>query len=246
MYDIAVVTVYNNAVLLNQMLESMNNVKGNIAIQTVCINNIDNQGFTSAAAAYNHAVEHLCDADIYVFCHQDIVFLDGIFERIIELCKGETHTLFGAAGVKNTGHGGKNRIISSMAVIQEGWNYKTLEKESIEDVFSLDECLIAGHRNVFEKVRFDDITCSGWHLYAADLSMGCHLKGISVKVFDANIIYLSGGNQDKSFYDIEKKLVNKYRKHFSVISYTCGWAYTNPVLYEALKLYRKMRFNVPY
>ncbi len=108
----------------------------------------------------------------------------------------------------------------------------------------MDECLICGSRELFSQLRFDEETCDGWHLYAAELSMQCQVRGNPVKVFDADIVHLSGGDPDKSFYSCEKKLAIKYRAHFSIISYTCGWAYTNPIKYSLLTLYRKIRYRI--
>ena len=120
----------------------------------------------------------------------------------------------------------------------------TLEKGTTQEVFTLDECLIAGNREVFRNLRFDEEVCDGWHLYAVDLSLQCQVKHIPVMVYGANIVHLSGGTQDESFYTCERKLVKKYRKEFPLISYTCGWAYTNPLKYFILRIYRRIRFGV--
>lgn len=116
-----------------------------------------------------------------------------------------------------------------MSLFQEGWNYQSLAEDAIEDVFSLDECLIAANKKVFEMLRFDEQICDGWHFYAVELSLQCHVKKLGVKVFDANIVHLSGGNVDDSFYVTEEKVVRKYRRQFRKISYPCGWTYTNPI-----------------
>ena len=244
MDNLGIVTVYNNVELFSGLQKSVSEAS-DISCKVIAIDNRDNMSFSSAAAAYNSVLALSPEAEVLVFCHQDIVFLNNSLLDIFSICKKEPFTLFGAAGVKNSGHGGgRKRIISSMALIQEGWNYESLPKGTTQDVFSLDECLICGSRELFSQLRFDDQVCDGWHLYATELCMQCHVKGIPVKVFDADIVHLSGGNQDKSFYDCEKKLVKKYRKKFPLISYTCGWAYTDPIRYWLLTAYRKLRYGI--
>lgn len=241
-----IISIYNNQTLFEQMRESVFGRGGGNA-ETCEVIGLDNTSnyFSSAAEAYNYAFDHYCNADVLVFCHQDIIFLEGSIERVIELCMREKNTLFGAAGVKNAGHGnGTGRIVSYMASPDEYSRFSTLQKGATEEVFTLDECLIAANRNVFEKVRFDEKTCNGWHLYAADISMQCQVIGIPVQVFDANVIHLSGGNPDQTFYACEKRLVEKYRNKFSLISYTCGWAYTSRVRYKLLQIYRRIRYGV--
>lgn len=242
--DIAIISVYNNKKLNEQMLESALESKGELSCLFYSVDNTDNAQFHSAAEAYNSVLNVLPNTEVLVFCHQDILFLHNSLQTIYDLCSNNKKTLFGAAGVENVGHGDKARIISSMAAEQEGWNFTTLPKGTTQDVFTLDECLICGSRELFETLRFDEQVCDGWHLYAAELCMQCHVKGIDVKVFDADIVHLSGGTTDSSFYACEKKLVKKYRKNFPIISYTCGWAYTNPVRYAFLKMYRRLRYGV--
>ncbi len=77
-----------------------------------------------------------------------------------------------------------------------------------------------------------------------ELSLQWHMRGIPVRVFDANIVHLSGGTQDKTFYQIERNVVEKYRGFFPLISYTCGWVYTGRIQYLLLRLYRKARYKI--
>lgn len=244
MTNIALVSVFNKPELADQMVNSAKICSGNCTCLYVTIDNQGNGAFSSAAAAYNAVLDKGLDAEVFIFCHQDVIFLNSSIQEIYQLCRKNPQTLYGAAGVENIGHGEKSRIISSMAIIQQGWNYKTLPKGSTRDVFSLDECLICGNRKVFQTLRFDEQVCDGWHLYAAEFCMQCHLNGIGVKVFDADIVHLSGGNLDKSFYQCEKRIVKKYRNVFPMISYTCGWSYTDPVRYFLLTVYRKIRYHI--
>lgn len=243
MSKLTIIICYNNTKLLNQLKSSI--VNAGIQPQEIEWMALDNtnQRFTSAAEAYNYALKHVKDTEVIVFCHQDIILLQDSLKTLYELCIKNPYVLFGSAGVENVGHGSKNRIISSMAMIQEGWNYKTLKKGTTKDVFTIDECLFGANSKLFQKIKFNEKICDGWHLYAVELSLQCQVKGYPVRVFDANIVHLSGGNQDKTFYDCEKKIVKKYRKDFTIISYCCGWAYTNPLKYFALRTYRRIKYD---
>ncbi len=241
---ISIISIFNSDKLASQLKQSAENTKADLYVGYHLMDNRGNKLFRSAAEGYNFALDQFRDGDVLVFCHQDIIFLPDALKTIYRLCRENPNTLFGAAGVKNIRQKDDSRIISSMAVIQEGWNYKTLKRGEVQDVFTLDECLIAGNRDLFEHLRFDEDVCDGWHLYAAELCMQCHVKGYPVKVFYSNIVHLSGGNPDKSFYSCERKLVKKYRKHFSRITYSCGWTYTDPVRYGLLSLYRRVRYHI--
>ena len=242
--NIAIISVSNQLELSRQMKTSAIKTLGNLTCSFHIIDNNGNGRFSSAASAYNSFLDQSIEAEVYVFCHQDIIFLHEALQTMYRLCMEDPMVLYGAAGVKNDGNKDVSRVISSMAMIQEGWNYKTLRKDTTESVFTLDECLICGSGQLFNNLRFDEKVCDGWHLYVAELCMQCHVKKIPVKVFDADIVHLSGGTQDKSFFICEKRIVKKYRGIFPVISYTCGWAYTGPLKYWLLSIYRKIRYGI--
>lgn len=241
--NMAVISVYNNRDLVKKMKDSVISCVEDTGIrcEVIALDNTENR-FASAAEAYNYVIEQGCDAEVFVFCHQDIIFLNHAVLDLYRCCTEQPMALFGAAGVENKGH--NSIIISSMAMMREGWNYKTLEKDSLHEVFTLDECLIAANRRVFDKVKFDASLCDRWHLYAVELCLQCHLQHIPVYVYSSNIVHLSGGRIDTSFYECEKRLAKKYRRYFNVISYTCGWIYTNPMKYWMLRIYRKIRFSI--
>ena len=243
MSNIAIVSVFNNLELVEQMISTAKETCGQYKCQFFAIDNRDNKRFSSAAAAYNSFLDNMPDVDVIIFCHQDILFLKDTIKNIYSLCEAQPNTLFGSAGVLNH-RVDKGRIISSMSMIQEGWCYTTLKKGTTQDVFALDECLICGNRELFTNLRFDEDVCDGWHLYAVELSLQCQVKGLKVKVFDADIVHLSGGVQGKDFYSCEKKLARKYRKYYPLINYTCGWTYTDPLRYFVLHTYRKIRYGI--
>ena len=247
MTDINIVVVYNNETLLEQMKDSIisKDASGSLSYEVIALDNTRGR-FKSAAEAYNYALDNLCGAKCVVFCHQDIIFKEHSLQDIYDICSVNDRTLIGAAGVMNNRHNGWNAgaTISAMSEGKDGIKkYDSLSKGTTREVFTLDECLIAAHRELFDEVRFDPVVCDGWHLYAVDLCLQCHLKGIRVLVYDANIIHLSGGNLNKSFYACESKLARKYRRDYKEICYTCGWTYTNPILLVLLRWDKRFRIR---
>ena len=233
-----IIVCYNNEKLYRDLEKSIQD-RGGSGVQWNIIG-VDNtkNSFRSAAEAYNQAFKN-STGECVIFCHQDVLFLEKSLSAIAEKCLNFPHTLWGAAGVEKAG-----QIISNMSVLKEGWKYGTLEKGSDAKVQTLDECMIAASRSLFEKFQFDEETCNGWHLYAVDLSLQCILQNYEVKVLDANIVHLSGGNMDYSFWKTEKSLVKKYRGKIHKINTTCFWTYTNPLLFMLLRLYRRVRYGI--
>ena len=243
---IQIICVYNNEALFLQMKESVF-TRGGGKPENCEVLGLDNTAnrFPSAAAAYNYALEDLCDADVLAFCHQDVVFLENSVEKLALICREDDSGLYGAAGIKNIGGTRReDRIISRMAQNREGLFYDTLAEDGTEPVFTLDECFLVGSAKLFVTLRFDEKTCSGWHLYAAELCLQCHEKGIAVKVFDANIVHLSGGRMDRTFFKAEKAIAAKYRRRFAMLTFTNSWCYTDPLRYNAMSIYRRLRYGL--
>lgn len=233
-----IIVCYNNEKLYRDMEKSICERGGSgIKWKIIGMDNTSNR-YKSAAEAYNCALKKSF-SECVIFCHQDILFLEGSIATIVEKCLCFPQILWGAAGVKKPG-----KIITNISVIKEGNKYGTLKNGDEEIVQTLDECLIAAHRSLFEKFQFDEETCNGWHLYAVDLSLQCLVAKHEVKVFDANVVHLSGGNMDDSFWEIGKKLSKKYQGKIHRINTTCCWFYTNPMLFLLLKLYRRIRYEL--
>lgn len=217
---IDIITVYNKPEVYEEMKRSVQtSAPSDITYSFIGIDNTSG-AFLSAAAAYNYAINNLSDAEVCIFCHQDIVFKEGALQKAYRLCMENKTRLIGAAGVKN-----KRRRQTISHIKDAHGQYNTLTAET-EEVFSLDECLIAGYKDIFRSLMFNDTLCDGWHFYAVELCLRCHMNGISVAVFDANVEHLSGGNLDASFYATAEKIAKAYRRKYRSISTTCIFCYT--------------------
>lgn len=235
--QIDIVCVYNNKPLFAQMESSAK--KCNDVIVNVF--GLDNRcgDYASAAMAYNYAIEKLCESDVIVFCHQDIIWKAKAIDTVYNICIADKNSLFGAAGIMNTG---KMRTIS--AITDYYCKYSTLAEDEIKKVFVLDECMIVGNKQIFSKVKFDPIACFAWDFYAVDLCLQCHLKNINVAVVGVDITHLSGGNLTENFYKTQNKIAAKYKGYFRKITTTCSRFYTRKITNTIYSMLVQIRIKI--
>ncbi len=237
MNRISIICVYNNKIKLNEMIESVKEQES-VEVEFVLLDNTNNK-FTSAAQALNFGVRQ-ASCELYVFIHQDVVFLDTKqLLNIYNFAINNRNTIFGSAGVQQ---GRNDGILSNMYEGDQRYHYNTLK--SPEKCFTLDECIIACYKDCLNSISFDEIVCDGWHLYGADLCLQANLvKSLSVMVIPMNIWHKSHGNADKSYYITQTKLAKKYIGKYSIINTTNGYIYTNFIKRIILGIYRKFKYR---
>ena len=236
MKDINVICVYNSKGLYDNMVQSFeDNVPDDLSYAFIPLDKRENR-FSSVAQAFNIAIDNHCDAKCLIFTHQDIVFYNDV-EKIYKYCINDSNTIFGAAGVKAKKHlYDRNDIISAISQNERSFKPYHINGDA-EDVFVLDECLFACNEAVFSKIKFDSETCNSWHLYAADLCMQAKLKGIGVKVLALDVLHISEGFADGSFYKCLSRLARKYKGKYKIVQGSCGFNSTNPLLRKIVDLY---------
>ena len=240
MSKVIIITVFNNVELYENMKASVIETKNNLSVEFYGLDNTTNK-YSSAASAYNEAINNLSsENDILVFCHQDLIFKANTLEKIYNLCINDNNSVYGAAGAtecQKEYHKPRKRV----RVVTTINNLNYMEKDEIIEVFTIDELLIAGSAKIFKKIMFDEKTCDNWHLYTADFCLQCHLYGYKVKVIGCDLIHLSDGNINEAFRRAEKRLARKYNGIYPMINYTCGSAYTNPMLFYMYRMYRRIK-----
>ena len=243
MKKISLITVYNNQKLLDEMLSSARK-QANVDIDYVMIDNRKNI-FSSAAAALNYGTAK-AKGEVLVYLHQDIEFLsNNALETIYDYAIENKKTIFGAAGVKRRNNkADDSQILASFFAGSDKNPYKTLDGPN--DCFSLDECLIACHRDCMKDLSFDDEVCDGWHLYGADLCLQAGIvPDLNVKVIPMPYVWhKSNGNADKSYHDTQDRLAKKYKGKYKIINTTNGFQYTNAYKRTLINVYRKLRYRI--
>lgn len=86
------------------------------------------------------------------------------------------------------------------------------EGETIVEAIAVDGIWFCIRRNLFEKIRFDDRTFSGWHYYDMDICLQVREIGYKVGIVsDITIEHTSWGTWNKAWIESAKKFYNKWQ-----------------------------------
>ena len=102
-------------------------------------------------------------------------------------------------------------------------------------VSTLDEVLIALPKELFFKYKFDEVTCTGWHLYAVDLCLTMGKDRIKSLVVPCEAYHKSAGAIDENFVEAVGRLVAKHRNDYKRILSTCLDLGTDPISYRCYR-----------
>ena len=231
---ISVICVFNDKQILDSCL--LMSLESQTASHEVIL--LDNQKgrYASAAQALNEGAKK-AQGDLLVFCHQDMKFLRpdaldtiaGFISLLGDRC------VVGPAGKSsippygtytNMHHGVLNDRPAGAYPIQ-----------SYQEVDTLDECLVAMSREVFDDLQFDEVVCNGWHLYVVDYCLGVHSQ-LQSKVYavDIPVYHYSDGNSMNSFYfRILRNLGGKYAETYAKVYTTMGDYSFSCIAYDQCK-----------
>lgn len=220
---ITYIVVWNDrSVLDNMLIRSFNkltsseNVKRNLRL----IDNSDYK-YSSCAQAYNANLKDVC-SDILIFCHQDIDLDDDkLQKRIICELIDNPNQILGVAGMTKEG-----KTVSNLKYRKTGKYITATQITEKTEVYSLDECCFAMTKDMYLKLKFDEYTCSHWHLYAVDFCYEAKRKyGIKSYVLPESIYHKmdgsSGLSTDRYFLWTIFKMTRKYHREFQRIYTPC-------------------------
>ena len=219
---VSFICIYNKERFYNLMLNSIKTTNIRYVYEIVGINNSNNE-HKSMVEALNFA-KKVAKGSVFVFLHQDILFNSSTnLNLLVDICLKQI-ALCGVFGVRNDGDQKK-----SISCITDLWReYDGLTENEIQECFTIDECMFACNKLLFEQVDFDEKLCKYWDFYAVDLSLQCQLANIPVYSVGLKLTHYSKGNiNTKYFKKVERKLLKKYRDDFNIITYPCGWNYTS-------------------
>lgn len=231
---ISIICVFNDKQILDSCLIA--SLVGQTAAHEVIL--LDNQKgrYVSAASALNEGARK-AQGDLLVFCHQDIKFLrpDALdtIARFISLL-GDT-VVVGPAGKSSIPpYGTYTNMHHGIVYDRPAGDYPI---QSYQEVDTLDECLFAMRREVFDDLQFDEVVCNGWHLYVVDYCLGVHTQ-LNSKVYavDIPVQHVSeGSSMNASYFRILRNLGGKYAGTYAKVYTTMGDYSFSCIAYDQCK-----------
>ncbi|MEL7669953.1 glycosyltransferase [Methanobacterium sp.] len=218
---ISIICVYNNKEILDEcLLNSLENQ--NELYELILIDNSKIK-FKSAAEALNYGGEK-AKGEYIMFVHQDVSLCSSTWlndaEKILKSLKDKA--VAGIVGMSdkgvNNGERGKNTLIHGNPPEKWGWGNPIKRSEIVQ---TLDECLIIIPMYIFEKFKFDEITCPKWDLYVVEYCLNIKSKGLKSYVMPLAVYHKSTGAISKNYFCTLNKVLKKH-SYLKQIYTTCG------------------------
>ncbi|WP_083494631.1 glycosyltransferase [Pyrodictium occultum] len=169
---ISVIVVYNDVRILNEwLLESLKNQSADYELIA-----LDNRkgDFPSAANAYNYGGLR-ARGDYLMFVHQDVRLLGNTWIEEAERILRNLPKL-GAAGVAGKRCDIRGVITNAIHGVPPRPAGQIRISKPVK-VQTLDPLLIIVPRKVFQRLKYDEHTCNGWHLYSIPRITASPYKG---------------------------------------------------------------------
>lgn len=230
MKNITIVCCYNNYEMVKKMLESLKTQT--IPFEAILIDNRNNV-YNSCASAYNSVLNQIT-TEYVLFAHQDILFdkTDSLKKIYDELCELHVNDILGFAGATYDTENSIQRIFSNIRdefgnFLQGLWNI-----DRVTECETVDECLFGGYTAFFKNYPFDDLLCSGWHLYAVERCLFARKHEGAIFISPTSVIHLSPGHIDYLFCKGFYKLCLEYCGVYDYICTPCYCYSTKPIVRE--------------
>jgi GT2 family glycosyltransferase len=172
----------------------------------------------SLAEAYNWALRHSV-ADVVVLSHDDVDILAPDFAaRLLErLQRFDVVGVVGSTRIDGpaigwSGHPHLRGWITHRAPDSADWQADVLDPRPVAgDIVLLDGVLLAGKREAFRAVPFDDVSFDGFHLADLDWSYRAAQAGFKLGVAgDLLLVHASRGNYDATWQRYADRFCRKH------------------------------------
>jgi hypothetical protein len=171
----------------------------------------------SMAEGYNRAVAQ-ARRERLIFCHDDIEILNP---EAIDCLDGHLgrFDIVGIAGtdrmtVGSWAAGGPLHTFGQVAQLKDGELsvfFFGLRSRVMEGIQAVDGVFFATNRKVVEKIKFDEQTFDGFHLYDMDFSFSAYLAGFQIAVAcDIHLLHSSMGSWDAQWQHYGQRFHMKY------------------------------------
>lgn len=237
---VSVVIVYTNTEQLTEAVKYLESQSIFKSVELILIDNREKR-FSSAASALNYGAEKAV-GEIVVFMHQDVYLWDDKFlEKYYKLLHEKPNLILGVAGVAKKDHLRYYDFCESKDRVFRG---RSSHGELMQAI-TVDECLFAMQKALWQKLKFDEKTCDNWHFYGADICYNNLLNGGDNMILSAEICHESKGNAyNKSFRKSLKAMIKKYRGKLKKLETTCVNVKCNSLaffVYAAASRYKQFK-----
>ena len=183
------------------------------------INNRDNP--RGICAVYNEGVRR-ASGDILVFVHEDVFFMEGNWGGVLEQKFSDcTVGLVGVAGTQylfadTPGWVAAGRPFIHGHVVHElsdgaVYNLTVFNWDKGDsDVVAVDGLFFAIRKELFNSIRFDELTFDGFHLYDLDICMQVRRTHRLLVTWDILVKHQSGGSFDQTWNSYAQRFLRKY------------------------------------
>lgn len=213
--NLSVICCYNSKdVYENALVASIQNQS--IDIELIGLDNTQ-AVFPSAALALNTGALK-AHGKYLVFIHQDVEIEDSdFFKKLLKLMVENPIGVYGVAGADS-----KGLVLTNITQGLMRESAGPIQLETVQEVETLDEVLLALSKELFTQHRFDEITCNHWHLYGVELCLRLRTFGVKSLVLPLSLHHLSSGKLSKDYAWSLYKVIRKHHKNYPVIHTTCS------------------------
>ncbi|MHA1729903.1 MAG: glycosyltransferase [Promethearchaeota archaeon] len=215
---ISIVCVYNSKrILRNVLLKSLRHQTE--IFELILLDNRDSR-YNSAAAAWNYGGSK-ANGDYIMFVHQDIwLGSNSWLKETGKILKSLPD--LGLAGVAGMSENGRNWTERSRSAVSTLLLKTKGNIQKIEEVQTLDECLMIIPRSIFTIQKFDENLFDGWDYHGVDYCLSVKSRGLKVYVLPLEcnhscLIRLSQFSEFKDLYKYQRRLYKKHKKNFKHI-----------------------------
>ena len=215
---LSVVIVYTNVNQLNEAVSCIEKQTLYPSSETILLDNRENR-FSSAASTLNFGAEK-ASGDVVVFMHQDVYLWNtDILENYYNFITNHPDAIVGLAGIAKA----DEKIYFDFCETKEKIYRGIPTDGKIIEAISVDECMFAMAKSLWQKLKFDEIVCNDWHFYGADICFNNTISGGKNYIFSTkDACHESKGNASNSrFRKSLKAMVKKYKGKLPRISTTC-------------------------
>lgn len=223
---ISIIVCHRDVVLLDRLKKNIEETIG-VVYELVIVDNTLNS--FSIFTAYNTGVKK-ANYDILCFTHEDVLFysqdwgkkvlthFEDDYTGMIGVTGGTAQSIVPGAWWYNN-YFAKSAISVLMSSSKKPGedlelNYNNpFDAAAKTEVIIIDGLWFCIRKDLFEKIKFDEQTFTGFHLYDADISMQVGLYAKKYVVFDILLQHVWNGDINKQYYTELEKFVVKWSNH---------------------------------